>query len=160
MKSTATTVEEYLDELPKDRREAIEAVREIILKNLPKGYQEVLQYGMLGYVVPLSAFPAGHLNRKNEPVPYVCLASQKNYMSIYLTTVGAPWIARGVSGDTEGEFRKQYKATGKKLDMGKSCIRFKKLDDLAQNVIAQTVAKWPMKKFIATCEKAWSGKRN
>ena len=159
MKSTATTVEEYLDELPKDRREAIEAVREIILKNLPKGYQEVLQYGMLGYVVPLSAFPAGHLNRKNEPVPYVCLSSQKNYMSIYLTTVGAPWIARGMSGDAEGEFRKQYKATGKKLDMGKSCIRFKKLDDLALDVIGQAVAKWPMKKFIAFCETAWS-KRN
>ena len=77
-------------------------MREIILKNLPKGYQEVLQYGMLG----------------------------------------------------------QYKATGKKLDMGKSCIRFKKLDDLALDVIGQAVAKWPMKKFIAICETAWSGKKN
>ena len=151
MKSTATTVEEYLEKLPKDRREPIETVREIILKNLPTGYQEVLQYGMLGYVIPLSAFPAGYLNRKNEPVPYVCLASQKNYMSIYLMSV---------YGDAEGEFRKQYKATGKKLDMGKSCIRFKKLDDLALDVIGQAVAKWPMKKFIAICETAWSGKKN
>jgi len=106
---------------------------------------------MLGYVVPLSAFPAGYLNRKNEPVPYVCLASQKNYMSIYLMSV---------YGDAEGEFRKQDKMTGKKLDMGKSCIRFKKLDDLALDVIGQAVAKWPMEKFIAICETAWSGKKN
>ena len=151
MKSTATSVEEYLEQLPKDRRTALQAVREVILKNLPKGYEETVRYGMLGYVVPLSVFPSGYLNRKTEPVPYVCLGSQKNYMSIYLMSV---------YGDAEGEFRKQYTATGKKLDMGKSCVRFKKVDDLALDVIGQAVAKWPMKKFIAICETAWSKRKN
>src|SRR5262245_7825986 len=125
MKGKATTVEEYLEQLPVERRDAMETVRRVILKNLPKGYEEVLQYGMLGYVVPLKVFPAGYLNRKDEPLPYVCLASQKNYMSIYLT---------GAYGD-ETQFRKEYEATGKRLDMGKSCVRFKKVDDLALDVI-------------------------
>ena len=81
MKSKASTVEEYLAGLPEDRLAAIQAVRKVILKNLPKGYEEVLQYGVLGYVVPLKVFPSGYLNRKNEPLPYIALASQKNYMS-------------------------------------------------------------------------------
>jgi len=110
MKSKATTVEEYLAQLPSDRRDAIEAVRKVVLKNLPTGYEEVLQYGMLGYVVPLKTFPSGYLNRKNEPLPYVCLASQKNYMSIYLMSA---------YGDEEAQFRREYEATGKRLDMGK-----------------------------------------
>lgn len=151
MKSTATTVEEYLQKLPQDRRQAIEVVRQVILKHLPEGYEEVLQYGMLGYVVPLSAFPPGYLYRKNEPVPYVCLASQKNYMSIYLMSV---------YGDAEGDFRKQYAATGKKLDMGKSCVRFKKVEDLALDVIGPAVAKWPMETFIGICETAWNGAKD
>jgi uncharacterized protein YdhG (YjbR/CyaY superfamily) len=150
MKSKATTIDEYLAELPDDRRDAVEAVRKVILKNLPDGYEEVLQYGMLGYVVPLTVFPAGYLNRKNEPVPYVCLASQKNYMSIYLMSVYGPG---------EAEFRKAYATTGKKIDMGKSCIRFKKVDDLALDVIGKAVAKWPMKKWIAMCETAWKDRK-
>ena len=114
MKSTASTVEEYLKGLPEDRRGAMETVRKLILKRLPLGYEEVLQYGMLGYVVPLKVFPAGYLDRKNEPLPYICLASQKNYMSIYMMSV---------YGDDETQFRKEYAATGKKLDMGKCCVR-------------------------------------
>ena len=146
MQSKATTIEEYLARLPEDRRDAIAKVRRVILKHLPKGYEEVVQYGMLGYVVPLKAFPSGYLNRKNEPVPYVCLASQKNYMSIYLMSVYGPG---------EAEFRKEYAATGKKLNMGKSCVRFKKIDDLALEVIGKAVARLPMKKWIAMCEAAW-----
>jgi hypothetical protein len=151
MKSQATTVEEYLEQLPADRREPMMAVRKVILKHLPKGYEEVLQYGMLGYVVPLSSFPTGYLNRKNEPIAYVCLASQKNYMSIYMMTV---------YGDEEGEFRKAYLATGKKLDMGKSCVRFKRVEDLPLDVIGKAVAKWPMKKFIGMCEAAWKNRKS
>lgn len=143
MKRKAATVEEYLDQLPEDRRTALQAVRKVILKHLPKGYEEVVQYGMLGYVVPLKAFPAGYLNRKNEPLPYICLASQKNYMTIHLMSV---------YGDGEGQFRKDYQATGKKLDMGKACVRFKKVEDLALDVIGQAIAKYPMKKWIAICE--------
>jgi hypothetical protein len=142
MKSKASTVEEYLSGLPEDRRAAILAVRKVILKNLPKGYEEVLQYGVLGYVVPLKVFPSGYLNRKNEPLPYICLASQKNYMSIYMMSV---------YGDAEAKFRKEYKATGKRLDMGKCCVRFRKLEDLPLDVIGKAVARYPMKKWIEIC---------
>ena len=142
MKSKAATVQEYLEGLPEDRRKALEAVRKVILKNLPKGYEEVLQYGILGYVVPLKVFPAGYLNRKNEPLPYICLASQKNYMSIYMMSV---------YGDAEAEFRKEYAATGKRLDMGKCCVRFRKLEDLPLEVIGKAVARYPMKKWIEIC---------
>jgi hypothetical protein len=142
MKSKASTVEQYLEQLPADRRTAMEAVRNVILENLPAGYEEVLQYGMLGYVVPLKVFPAGYLNRKNEPLPYVCLASQKNYMSVYLMSA---------YGDDEAQFRKEYEATGKKLDMGKSCVRFRKLDDLPLDVIGKAVARYPAKKWIEIC---------
>jgi len=151
MKSKATTVEAYLDQLPEDRRAALQAVRKVIVKHLPKGYEETLQYGMIGYVVPLKAYPAGYLNRKNEPIAYVCLASQKNYMSIYLMSV---------YGDAEGKFRKEYEATGKKLDMGKSCVRFKKVEDLPLEVIGRAVAKWPMTEFVAMCEAAWKSRQS
>jgi hypothetical protein len=146
MKSSAKTVDEYLEQLPEDRRTAIQMVRKVILKNLPKGYEEVMQYGMLGYVVPLKDYPTGYLRRKNEPVPYVCLASQKNYMSIYLMSV---------YGDAEAEFRKDYQATGKKLEMGKCCVRFRKVEDLSLEMIGKAVASWPMKKWIAMCDGAW-----
>ena len=148
MKSKASTVEEYLAGLPEDRRTAIQAVRKVILKNLPKGYEEVLQYGVLGYVVPLKVFPSGYLNRKNEPLPYICLASQKNYMSIYMMSV---------YGDAEAKFRKEYQATGKRLDMGKCCVRFRKLEDLPLDVIGKAIARYPMKKWIEICVSAKGG---
>jgi hypothetical protein len=147
MKSKATTIDGYLEALPADRREAISEVRKLILKRLPRGYQEVIQYGVLGYVVPLEKFPAGYLNRKNEPLPYICLASQKNYMSIYMMSV---------YGEDETEFRRQYKATGKRLDMGKCCVRFRKLEDLPLDVIGNAVARYPVNQWIAMCETAWS----
>jgi Domain of unknown function (DU1801) len=148
MKSKASTVEEYLAGLPEDRRAAIQAVRKIILKNLPKGYEEVLQYGVLGYVVPLKVFPSGYLNRKNEPLPYIALASQKNYMSIYMMSV---------YGDAEAKFREEYQATGKRLDMGKCCVRFRKLEDLPLDVIGKAVARYPMKKWIEICSSSHKG---
>jgi hypothetical protein len=145
MKSKAATVEEYLEQLPEDRRAAMQAVRKVILKHLPRGYEEVMQYGMLGYVVPLKVFPAGYLNRKSEPLPYICLGSQKNYMSIYMMSV---------YGEAESEFRKEYKATGKRIDMGKCCVRFRKLEDLPLDVIGKAVARWPMKKWIEICTRS------
>jgi len=148
MKSKASTVEEYLAALPEDRLAAIQAVRKVILKNLPKGYEEVLQYGVLGYVVPLKVFPSGYLNRKNEPLPYIALASQKNYMSIYMMSV---------YGDAEAKFREEYQATGKRLDMGKCCVRFRKLEDLPLDVIGKAVARYPMKKWIEICVSSKSG---
>jgi len=123
MKSTAATPAEYLKELPDDRKKAISAVRKVILEHLPKGYEETIQYGMISYVVPHSIYPKGYHCKPSEPLPYALLSSQKNYMAIYLCHV---------YGDkkTETWFRKAYAATGKKLDMGKSCVRFKKLDQL------------------------------
>lgn len=141
VQSKAKTIEEYLAELPPDRRDAINAVRKVILKNLPKGYEEMMQYGMIGYAVPLKLYPAGYHCDPSQPLCYCALASQKNYLSLYLMCV---------YGDKETHkwFVKEYKASGKKLDMGKSCIRFKKLDDLPLDVIGQAVARMPVRKLI------------
>src|SRR5262245_33001386 len=116
MKSTAASVDEYLQGLPEDRRVAIRAVREVVLRNLPKGYEECMSYGMIGYVVPHSLYPAGYHCDPKQPLPFACLGSQKNHMALYLMTVyGDP--------ATEQWFRKTWLSTGKKLDMGKSCVR-------------------------------------
>jgi hypothetical protein len=136
------SVDAYIKALPQDRRAAIEAVREVIRANLPKGYKEGMQYGMIGYYVPLATYPETY---NGEPLAYVGLANQKNYMSLYLM---------GVYGDHESEFRERFTATGKKLDMGKSCVRFKTLDDLPLQVIAREVKRVTVKKFIAQYEDA------
>ncbi len=143
MQSKATTVAQYLKELPPDRREAISTVRDVILKNLPKGYEECMNYGMIGYVVPHSIYPAGYHCKPSDPLPFANLASQKGGMSLYLMTVYGPLA---------GWFLAEYKKTGKKLDMGKSCVRFKKLDDLPLDLIGRTIAKVPVADYIAYCE--------
>jgi hypothetical protein len=127
------TVASYLASLPPDRRQALSAVRRVIKQHLPKGYQETMQYGMISYVVPLSAYPEGYLGKKDVPLPYLCLGSQKNHMAAYLMCVyGNAKLARW--------FTAAWKTTGKKLDMGKSCLRFKSVDDLALDVLGQAVA--------------------
>lgn len=129
MQSEAKTVEQYLAELPADRRVMLEDVRKMILTNINEGFEEGMQYGMIGYYVPHSIFPAGYHCKPSEPLPFLSLASQKNYCSLY---------AMSLYSDTESlaAFQSAWKATGKKLNMGKSCIRFKKLDDLAMDLIA------------------------
>ncbi|CAD78351.1 DUF1801 domain-containing protein [Rhodopirellula baltica] len=129
MQSEAKTVEQYLAELPADRRVMLEDVRKMILANINEGFEEGMQYGMIGYYVPHSIFPAGYHCKPSEPLPFLSLASQKNYCSLY---------AMSLYSDTESltAFQSAWKATGKKLNMGKSCIRFKKLDDLALDLIA------------------------
>lgn len=150
--SKAKTVREYLAELPPEQRQAIEAVRATILKNLPEGYEECMQYGMICYVVPLKLFPDGYLLDKKTPIPYVALGAQKNHMAVYLTCVyGSEEMTRW--------FTAAYKKTGKRLDMGKSCVRFKKLDDLPLEVIGEAIAKVPVQTYIGWCEKAWSKRR-
>jgi len=141
VQSKAKTVDQYLAELPPDRRDAINAVRKLILKNLPDGFEEVMQYGMIAYVVPFELFPAGYHCDPSQPLCFAALASQKNYMAIYLTTVYG-------HKKTQEWFVKAYKASGKKLDMGKSCVRFKKLEDLPLNVIGQAIARVPVDKYI------------
>ena len=128
MTSKATTVQQYLDELPDDRREAIETVRNEVLKNLPKGYEEGMQYGMIGYFVPHSTYPAGYHCDKKQPLPFLHIASQKNHMAIYLFCMyGNP--------EMKARFLEEYGATGKKVDMGGSCLRFKKIENLPADLV-------------------------
>ncbi len=147
MQSKATTVKEYLDSLPEDRRKALNKVRKVIKQNLPKGYKEGMQYGMIGYFVPHSIYPYGYHCNPKEPLPFAALASQKNHMAMYLSCV------YGHEG-TQDAFRKAWEKTGKKLDMGKSCVRFKKVEDLALDVIGDTIAKVPVDEYIEFYETA------
>ena len=152
MKSDAKTVDEYLQALPPDRRASISALREVILAHLPEGYEERLCCGMIGYVVPHSLYPSGYPCDPKQPLGYACLGSQKNHMAIYLMNVyGDP--------ATEAWFRKAWQATGKKLDMGKSCVRFKKLEDVPLDVIGQVIARTPVNKYIAAVEKAMAARK-
>jgi hypothetical protein len=137
-KSSAATVDEYLAELPEDRRAAIAEVREVVLRNLPAGYVETMNWGMISYEIPLERYPKTYNGR---PLSYAALASQKNFCVVYLM---------GVYGDGEQArwFKEEFKRAGKKLDMGKSCVRFKKLDDLPLDVIAETIARTPVDRYI------------
>jgi hypothetical protein len=151
LQSQAKTVDEYLAELPDDRRELVEAVRAEILKSLPDGYEEGMQYGMIGYFVPHSVYPAGYHCNPKQPLPFANLASQKQYVSVYLYCV--------YSDDRQADwFRKAWEKTGKKLNMGKSRVRFRKLEDVPLKVIGQAVRRVPVSKFIATYEAAIGGR--
>jgi hypothetical protein len=141
MQSKAPTVAQYLKELPADRRAAIEAVRKVILANLDKDYEEGMSYGMIGYHVPHRVFPDGYHCNPAQPLPFAGLASQKNHMSVYLMSVYE-------SSPEDSWFRSEWAKSGKKLDMGKCCIRFKKLDDVALDVIGKAIARMPAKKYI------------
>jgi hypothetical protein len=147
MQSKATTVDKYLAELPPERRAAISAVRKVVLDALPAGYEEGMLYGMIGYYVPHSLYPAGYHCDPKQPAGFVCLASQKNYMSLYMGNVyGASELARW--------FQTAWAKTGKKLDMGKSCIRFKRVEDLALDVIGEAIKRTPVEACIAMHEAA------
>lgn len=138
MKSEAITINDYLAEMPEDRREAITRVRETILKNLPAGYEEAINFGMITYQVPLEVYPDTY-NKK--PLMYAALANQKNHMAVYLT---------GIYMDEElyQDFEERYRKTGKRYDVGKSCVRFRKLDDLPLELIGESVGAIPMEEFI------------
>ena len=146
MQSKAKSVEEYLVALPEDRREAITVIREVILKNLHKGYEEGMQWGMPSYFVPLSAYPAGYNCQPDQALPFVGFASQKNHMAIYGFCIY-------MDEELKNRFVADWKKSGKKLDMGKSCVRFKKLEDVPLKVIGDAVKRVPMKKYIKQYEK-------
>jgi len=120
-------------------------VRAAIKKALPKGYRETLQHGMITYVVPLTIYPEGYLRKKDVPLPFVSLAAQKNHLALYLMNV---------YGDAKLErwFRSAWAKSGKKLDMGKSCLRFQVAEDLALDVVSQVVAKTSVKEYVARYE--------
>jgi hypothetical protein len=140
----AETVEKYLATFPPDRRAALETIRNVIRKNLPPGFEEGMQYGMIGYYVPLSRYPTTY---NGQALGAVALASQKGYMSLYLMSVyGDPKLKAWFEG--------AYRAAGKKLDMGKSCVRFKKVEDVPLDVIGEVIARLDVDRFIATYESA------
>ena len=141
MQRKAPTVAEYIQSLPDDRRVAIEAVRKVILKNLDSGYEEGMQYGMIGYYIPHRIFPAGYHCDPKQPLPFAGLASQKNHLSFYLMCL---------YGDTEHYqwFVEAWASTGRKLDMGKCCIRFKKAEDLALDILGEAIRRVPTKAYI------------
>ncbi len=137
-RSSAATVEEYLRELPEERAEALRAVRQVILEHLPPGYVETMNWGMICYEVPLARCPDTY---NKQPLMFAGLASQKRHMGLYLMCV---YSHQG----TRAEFEERFKASGKKLDMGKSCVRFKKLEDLPLEVVGETIAATSVEEYI------------
>jgi uncharacterized protein YdhG (YjbR/CyaY superfamily) len=144
MQSDATTVDEYLAELPADRRAALEAVRQVILANLPDGYKEAMNWGMITYQVPLERYPDTY---NGQPLAYAGLASQKNHMAVYLISIYD-------DDEVRQRFEAAYRATGKRYDVGKSCVRFRKLDDLPLALIGESIAMLSVEEFVARVEKA------
>ena len=138
MRSDAATVDEYLEGLPEERREAISTVRAAILDRLPAGYVEEMRWGMISYEVPLAVKPDTY---NGKPLMYAALASQKRHMAVYLSGIYADAAARR-------EFEEAYRATGRRLDMGKSCVRFRRLGDLPLEVIGDAVARYPVDDFV------------
>ncbi|MEM6673024.1 MAG: DUF1801 domain-containing protein [Planctomycetota bacterium] len=141
MQSKATTVKQYLAELPPERRKALEAVRRVLRARLDPRVKEGMQYGMIGYSVPHSVYPDGYHCNPDEPLPFLSLASQKNHMSLNLFCI--------YGNEAESQrFQDEWRATGKKLDMGKACVRFKKLEDVPLEVVGDTVARMDVDEFI------------
>jgi hypothetical protein len=138
MRSAANSVEEYLSELPLERKEALQMVRQVILKNLPAGYEEVMNWGMITYEVPLSVYPDTY-NKK--PLMYAALASQKDHMAVYL-------IGIYMDDQLRRDFEAKYHATGLRYDVGKSCVRFKKLDDLPLPLIGEAITAYGVNDFV------------
>lgn len=142
MQSKASTVAEYVASLPEDRRRAIEAVRAEINRRLPEGYEEGMLYGMIGWYVPHRLFPAGYHCDPSKPLAFAGLASQKGAMSVYLMCIYGDAAHRGW-------FASEWQKTGKQLDMGKSCIRFKRLDDLPLALIGEAIARVPVDMWVS-----------
>ena len=150
LKSNAKTVDEYIAELQPERQQDIRAVRKVIRENLPDGYEEVINWDMITYQVPLSVYPDTY-NRR--PLMYAALTSQKNLMAVYINSIYAD------EGRRE-QFEKEYRLTGKRYDVGKSCVRFRKLDDLPMPVIAKAIASIRMDDFIKLAIKAESVRKS
>mgnify|MGYP000659726772 CR=1 FL=1 len=149
MQSTASSPQEYMDSLPDDRKDAMTQLRKAIVENLPEGFEERMSYGMLGFVVPHSLYPKGYHCDPKLPLPFVNLASQKNNISLY---------HMGIYSDSEllTWFQNEWpRHTQSKLDMGKSCIRFKKLNDIPYELIGQLMQRISPAQWIQTYEKAF-----
>ena len=142
MRSDVKTVEEYLNEIPLDQLGSIKKVRKEVLENLPDGYEEGMLYGMIGYYIPLSEYSETY---NGQPLVYVSIGAQKNYISVYLM---------GIYSDDELRkwFEGKYKESGKKMNIGKSCVRFKSYDDLPKGLVGEAVTKITPQDYIEIYE--------
>lgn len=146
MKSEANTPEEYVESLPEDRRDVVSRLREVIKNNLPGGFEETMQYGMIGYVVPLSLYPRGYLDDPKQPLPFMHLASQKNHIAVY---------HMGLYGDEVllNWFRDRYAdVSAGKLDMGKSCLRFRNPANIPYDLIGELASRITVDEWIERYE--------
>lgn len=158
MKTAAKTVTAYLASLPADRRAAIEAVRDVIRENLDADYEEGMMYGIIGYYVPHKVYPRGYHVNPKQPLPFAAIASQKNHMSLYLMGVycGCTDKPGGMTDDAKW-FRDAWARTGKRLDMGKSCVRFTKIENVALDVVGEAIRRLPARKYVARYESVITG---
>ncbi|MFV8367828.1 DUF1801 domain-containing protein [Flavobacterium sp. XS1P27] len=149
MQSTATSIEAYLQEIPLERKEAFTKLRESILENIPNGFVEQMSYGMIGYVVPHSIYPNGYHCEPKLPLPFIAIASQKNFIALYHMGIY-------VKPELLNWFVSEYpKHSQQKLDMGKSCIRFKKMDQIPFDLIAELVQKIAVQEWITCYESSF-----
>lgn len=149
MQSKTNSVKDYLSEIPKERAVAFNTLRETILKNIPKGFEETISYGMIGYVVPHTLYPKGYHCDPKLPLPFISIASQKNFIALYHMGIYANpellnWFVN--------EYPKHCKT---KLDMGKSCIRFKKIEDIPYQLIGELIKKTTVKDWVTLYENAF-----
>lgn len=149
MQSKAITPDDYIDELPEDRSKVMKKLRQVALENLPKGFKEVMSYGMLGYVVPHEIYPNGYHCTPQLPLPFFNIASQKNSVNIYHMMV---YSDKNLHDWIVAEYPKHCKS---KLDMGKSCIRFKKMDDIPYDLIGELLSKITVQQWIEQYESAF-----
>ncbi|MFV8370101.1 DUF1801 domain-containing protein [Flavobacterium sp. LB2R40] len=146
MQSTATSIEAYLEEIPEERKDAFKKLRETILENIPKGFVERMSYGMIGYVVPHSIYPSGYHCEPKLPLPFIGIGSQKNFIALYHMGIYA-------NPEILNWFITEYpKHSTQKLDIGKSCIRFKKVDQIPFDLIRALVQKISVQDWINTYE--------
>jgi uncharacterized protein DUF1801 len=147
--SNAPSVDEYLAELPPERRSIVASVRDLVRRNLPEGYRETMNWGMISYEIPLERYPDTY---NKQPLGYAALAAQKDSYTLYLNSVYQ-------DGDRKEWLEREFQKAGKKLDMGKSCLHFKRLEDLPLDVIARVIGSTPPEKFIEQYESSRARKR-
>jgi len=146
MNYDVSSIEEYIDALEEDRTIIIKKIYGILKEHLPKGFEEAFQYQMISFVVPLKRYPKGYLNRKDEPLPFISLASQKHHIAIYHYGI---YSNQNLLKWAQNRYKEM---TGKRLDMGKSCLRFKKMDEIPYTFIEELAEKMSVEEFIASIE--------
>ena len=139
MRSEAASIDEYLHDLPEARRLQMEAIRQVVLANMPEGYEEIIAWGMIAHTIPLAMYPD---TCNGQPLMYAALANEKHHMALHLTTIC-------MDEASKASFERIYRASGRRYGVGKSCVRFRSFDDLPHDLIAKTIASTPMTEFVA-----------